>query len=55
MITRLHILTVSDISPLAMQNAATRGLGRARLFDARQTTARLADLLDGIAGGRMRA
>jgi alpha-1,3-rhamnosyl/mannosyltransferase len=33
---------------------ASRGLARARLFEARKTTARLVDLLEGVAAGRKR-
>lgn len=43
--------TILEKEPLRRE-LASRGLARARLFEARKTTARLVDLLEGIAAGR---
>lgn len=44
---------ILDEEPLRRE-LASRGLARARLYEARKTTARLVDLLEGIVAGRVR-
>jgi len=43
--------TILEDEPLRRE-LVSRGLARARLFDARKTTARLVDLLEGVAAGQ---